>query len=161
REWVWFQVGSRVELFNVFAEPIDITLNNETDSIPLSVMASGTVSSFIINVEISCIITARAMDAWRLKTHAAIMGAYQQRLREYEEKLAQAQAQQLAQAHGTNPDENRVRERTELRRQAIAILTAQHFEAFGSLQPDKFGVPEMDFDAAEAQGRYARFFEQA
>src|SRR5262249_15442111 len=39
--------------------------------------------------------------------------------------------------------------------------TDADFDAFGALSTDLQGVPEISFAAADAQGRYARFFEQA
>jgi hypothetical protein len=167
---VWVMVGSAIETFDPLSplEAVDVGMHTEHDSLPVSVMTTGRVlASFVVNVEVTCMVTARAMDAWRLKTHAAISAAYQQQLRDYEAKLAAFQAQQLAQAHGTNPDANRAVERAELRRQTISVLTAQYFDDFGAFTtdqggpPDKYGVPDVDFAAAEAQGSYARFFEQA
>jgi hypothetical protein len=62
---------------------------------------------------------------------------------------------------GRNPVENRLMERAELKKHAIAILTAQQFDSFGSIKTGNYGYPELKLAEAEAEGRYIRFFEQA
>jgi hypothetical protein len=62
---------------------------------------------------------------------------------------------------GRNPVENRMIERTELKKQAISVFTAQHFDLFGAISYSTQGYPQALLSEAEAEGRYVRFFEQA
>lgn len=163
KAWVELQVGGTTVLHHGSDGPTATALlpmHHETDEVAVSCVALD-MSCFTANVEIACQRTDRALDEWRLTTHAAITQAYQQQVRDYEDKLEAFQAQQATQVHGTNPAQNLVTIATELRRQAISIITAQYFDDFGSLVTDSYHVPDIDFTAAAAQGRYARFFEQA
>lgn len=119
------------------------------------------ISVFAATFEFSCQRTARAMDAWRLKTHGLIKQAYLKQLQDHEEKVAAARQEVANEQRGQNPADNRLIERTELRRLAISTLTAQHFDAFGAIETGAFDLPQIDFAAAEEQGSYIRFFEQA
>jgi hypothetical protein len=49
----------------------------------------------------------------------------------------------------------------ELRKACISELTAQQFDAFGALETDTAGRPELNLFRTSQQGRYIRFFEQA
>jgi hypothetical protein len=162
RALIALQVGAAVNFFQANGTTTAaVNMSGEIDQIPISCHAGGATCGFTANAEISCQRTDRALDAWRLKTHGTILQAYQQQLRDYQDKLAAFQAQQAAQVHGTNPAQNQITISTELRRQAISILTAQYFDDFGSLFTGNYGVPDIDFAVADAQGQYARFFEQA
>ncbi|MGH9939588.1 MAG: hypothetical protein ACREAM_25385, partial [Blastocatellia bacterium] len=107
--------------------------------------------------------TQRALDEWKLKTHAAILQAYQKQLRDYEDKLAalEAQAAQQIQFQGRNPLENEMLIRTELRKSAISVFTAQHFDLFGAIDESPQKYPQPNLAEAAAEGKYIRFFEQA
>jgi len=147
-----------------FAKGTDVSWTKSLES-PTGAIAIGLktfrVSLFAATFEFSCQRTARAMDAWRLKTHDLIKQAYLKQLQDYEEKVAAARQEVANEQRGTNPADNRLIERTELRRLAISMLTAQHFDAFGAIEKGTFDLPQIDFAAAEEQGSYIRFFEQA
>lgn len=136
------------------------TLGNEEGTVPLAVKTFHN-SHFAAAVEITSQRTARAMDAWRLETHAAIQQAYLKLLRDYQDELAALQVQATNAIVGRNPAENRQVERAELRKHAIATLTAQQFDLFGAVSTALQGFPELDLVEADAEGRYIRFFEQA
>ena len=119
------------------------------------------VEVFAASFDIHCVRTARALDAWKLKTHGLIKLAYLEQVKVYEEKLAAAKAEAASEPQGTSPTDNRRIERTELKRLAISVFTAQHFDSFGAVEAGGFGYPQIDFAEADAEGRYIRFFEQA
>ena len=51
------------------------------------------MSDVAVAVEVKCQRTDRAMEKWRLETHAKLTTAYKARLAEYEEKLAALELQ--------------------------------------------------------------------
>ncbi|MBA3461242.1 MAG: hypothetical protein H0T46_14860 [Deltaproteobacteria bacterium] len=112
-------------------------------------------------LEIFCTRTARAFAAWQLKMHAAIVQGYLAKLQAYENSLAQARAQTGAQIAGRNPAFNLRVTTTELRKQCITLLTAQHFDGFGALEYTSDGHAQPRLEATNAQMAYVRFFEQA
>jgi hypothetical protein len=136
------------------------TLNNEEGAVPFAVKTFH-VSHFAVTAEITCQRTSRALDSWRLETHAAILQGYLKLLRDYQDELAALQVQAANAIVGRNPAENRQIERAELRKHAIATLTAQQFDLFGAVDPSPQGFPELDLAEADVEGRYVRFFEQA
>ena len=136
------------------------TLGNEEGAVPFA-LKTFHVGHVAVAVEITCQLSAQAVDAWRLETHAAIMQAYLKLLRDYEDELAALQVQAANAIQGRNPAENRQVERAELRKHTIATLTAQQFDLFGAVSTAPQGFPELDLLEADAEGRYIRFFEQA
>jgi hypothetical protein len=138
-----------------------VTMGTEEGSVPLTVSAFGW-ATLTLAVEVTCKRTQRALDAWQLATHQAITQAYLKLDRDYQDALAALQVQTASQILGRNPIENRLIERTELKKHAIAVFTAQHFGSFGAVQTSvPEGYPEPSLTEAELQGRYVRFFEQA
>jgi hypothetical protein len=101
------------------------------------------------------------LDEWKLRTHAAILQAYQKQLRDYEEKLAALQVQAAQQIQGRNPLENEQLIRTELKKSSISVFTAQHYDDFGAITSSSLGFPQANLSEAAAEGKYVRFFEQA
>jgi hypothetical protein len=136
------------------------TLANEEGTVPIA-LETFHVDHFAVAVEISCQATARALDIWRLETHAAIQQAYLKLLRDYQDELAALQVQAANAVQGRNPIENRQLERAELRKHSIATLTAQQFDLFGAVNTSPQGFPELDLLESDPEGRYIRFFEQA
>lgn len=137
-----------------------IPMANEVENIPFTVLVFG-VDHYAIAVEVHCQRTKRALDAWKLETHAAILQAYQQKLRDYEDAVAQRQIQAGIQIEGRNPGENERLIRTEIKKSALALLTAQQFDHFGAIVPSAEGYPQLDLTEAGPEGRYIRFFENA
>ncbi|HEU4507650.1 MAG TPA: hypothetical protein VFR78_05395 [Pyrinomonadaceae bacterium] len=140
----------------ILPEPID----NRVGTITLAVK-SHKVEAFIVSLGIHCQRTERLLDEWKLKTHAAILQAYQKQLRDYEEKLAALQVQAAQQIQGRNPLENEQLIRSELKKSAISVFTAQHFDLFGAISTSPQGYPQANLAEAAAEGKYVRFFEQA
>ena len=135
---------------------------NETVGIPVWIRTTG-VGTFAVAIEIVCARTDRAMDAWKQSVHTAILQAYQNRRREYEEKLAALRAEAGVAISGRHPDINRLTERNELKKACISILTRQWFGGFDAIvEGDGVpGHPRVDVDEASREGPYIRFFEQA
>jgi hypothetical protein len=135
-------------------------LNGETSNIAISIM-SIYFDLYDVSIEITCIRTAEAFQAWQLETHAAILLAYNTRLAEYEERLANLQASSRILALGQKPDENQKLIKEELKKSCISVFTYQHFDIFGGVELSAEGYVQIKLAEAEAQGEYIRFFEQA
>jgi hypothetical protein len=141
----------------ILPEPI----NNRVGTITLAVK-SHKIEVYTVSLAINCQRTQRSLDEWKLKTHAAILQAYQKQLRDYEERLAALEVQAEQQIQGRNPLENEQLIRCELKKSSISTFTAQHYELFGAINlstPD--GYPQPNLPEAAAEGKYIRFFEQA
>jgi hypothetical protein len=138
----------------------EYVLNNEVASIPVTVHTYR-MWQWTASVEVDCQRTDRALNAWRLETHTAIMQAYLKLERDYADRLAALQTQAANAIQGRNPMENRAIERTELKKLALSMFTGQHFDMFGSIRTGGYFYPEALLSEAELEGRYIRFFEQA
>jgi hypothetical protein len=119
------------------------------------------VRDLAATIEIFCQRTGRAMKVWQLKTHSALTQGYLAKLQEYESKLAEAAAAAGVVISGRNPVWNQRITTTELRKQCLALLTGQQFDAFGALEVSAEGYPQPNLARAAAQMPYVRFFEQA
>jgi hypothetical protein len=135
-------------------------LSNEVLSIPIIAQLFH-VETYSISVEVNCVRTARTIQAWKSRTHDAILRAYRARLAEYEERLANLQASARIQALGQNPDENLKLIKEELKKSCISVFTYQHFDFFGGVELSPEGYVQISLAKAESQGDYIRFFEQA
>ena len=136
------------------------SMSNEVGSVPFA-MKTWKASAFAVTFELNCQRTQRAVDDWKLKTHAAIVQAYEKQLADYEDKLAALEVQAGIQIQGRNPVENERLIRTELKKGAISVFTGQHYELFGAIALSAEGYPQPNIPEAAAEGRYIRFFEQA
>lgn len=136
------------------------SLDEERDSIPFA-LATNEVSHISIALEVKCQRTERAMQKWRLETHAKLTQAYKARLSEYEERLAQLEIQAGVAIRGKNPGLNQELIKDELKKHCVTILTEQHFDLFSAIQNGSYNVPQMNIPEAKAEGPYVRFFEQA
>jgi hypothetical protein len=136
------------------------SMDNETGSVGIGLKAFR-AEVFTASIELNCKRTQRALDEWKLKTHGAILQAYQKQLRDYEERLAALQIQAAQEIQGRNPVENERLIRSELRKSAISVFTNQHFDLFGAIEVSPQGYPQPDLPEAAAEARYIRFFEQA
>jgi len=136
------------------------SLDNERDSLPFGV-STYNFSQIVLTVEVNCSRTDRAMEKWRLETHAKLTEAYQARLSEYEEKLAALEMQAGIAIRGRNPGANLELMKDELKKNCISILTEQHFDLFDAVSFGSDGMPQIDLFENAAEGPYVRFFEQA
>lgn len=136
------------------------SLNNLRGTIPVG-MQSGKVSAFTLAIQVNCQRTQELLAKWRLSTFDAVRQAYLERVREFEGKLAELLARSAGVVvQGRNPTENRRTERTEIKKAALSLITAQRFESFDAMGTGST-YPEFDFDEAQAEGAYVRFFENA
>jgi hypothetical protein len=135
-------------------------MSGETGSVPIAYMAYQ-IELFAVTVEIFCDRTARALQAWQIKTHGAILAGYQQKLQAYESALAQARAAAGVVIQGKNPLFNQRFIGNELRKQCLTLLTAQQFDAFGALELSAEGYAQPNLARSAQQMPYVRFFEQA
>ena len=136
------------------------SMSNEVDSAPVTVKTFH-ADVFAVAIEINCQRSNRALDEWKLKTHATILQAYQKQLRDYEERLAALEVQAAQQIQGRNPLENEQLIRTELKKGAISVFTDQQYDLFGAIVLSPQGYPQPNLPEAAAEGKYIRFFEQA
>lgn len=152
-----------------------LTKNSLTATIALDGQQSGlSVAMFsvhapqvVVTISVECVRTARALTDWQLKTWSALKQASDRQMQLYNEKVARAKAEAESQSAKEVPV--RVTEqqlRDELKRLAIMMFTRQSFESFDAIDETgiKAGVdklPGLDFDEAEAEGSYIRFFEHA
>ena len=143
-------------------------LNGETESIMIGISGVN-VTHITLALDVFCERTPALYQRWQAKAHAAIAEAYRRQQAAYEERLANARSSLRIQMMGTAPAQNRLLERTELKRSCISLITHQHYDSFraiefGGVDPDTgadLGLPQVQLGVAEAQGRYVRFFEQA
>jgi hypothetical protein len=158
----------------------------EAQSLPVA-YDSYYLEDYAATVDVLCERTDATLEEWKVKTHAAIIQAYLEQLRNYEEKLAARTFQQSAQGRlGGNPDQNRRIERTEIKKACIAILSGYDLTQFDGIdeenppsaplpepKPPKkhFPLPRVkpwqsvpspsEEQSTQKQGRIVRFFEQA
>jgi hypothetical protein len=137
------------------------SLDDERDSIPFGI-DTWRCSQVAIAIEVKCVRTNRALEKWRLETHAKLQTAHNAQVADYEEKLAALQLQAGIAIHGHNPASNLVSIETELKKNCISILTDQHFDLFDAISTSPTNtLPEIDIYEAAGEGPYVRFFEQA
>ncbi len=132
-------------------------------SIPLAIRAK-TGGAWSLAVRIWCQLTERALEDWKIKAKDKILQSYQKQLRDYEEKLAAIEVQAAQQIQGRNPKENEQLIRTELKKHATSIFTAQFYDSYGAIGDklvNSHHYPEIKLNKAEVQGKFIRFFEQA
>jgi hypothetical protein len=137
-----------------------VQLESEEGNLAVGVFASH-INGFTATLEVLCERTDRAWQVWQEKSYAAIEQAYMARLQEYQRALAEAETAQSVAITGQSPAANLALVAAELRKACISELTAQQFDAFGALETDTAGRPELNLFRTSQQGRYIRFFEQA
>jgi len=135
-------------------------LDGETESIPFG-LNTYYIGDIAVTVEVKCQRTSRAYRKWQLNTHAKLTEAYQAKMADYEEKLAEIELQAGVEIDGKNPSLNLEMMKDELKKNSITLLTDQHFDLFDAVETDSNGLPQLDLNENEAEGSYVRFFEQA
>jgi hypothetical protein len=144
----------------------------QASSIPIA-LSTTLAYDCSVNVEVSCVLTETALAAWKLKAHAAIVQACDQRRNEYQDAVQQQafRPQAAAALPVANPAGLRALEQTELKKAAIQILGGWDLDkgGFGAvldgpagLLPDKDrSYPRTNLSKAQQEGSHIRFFEQA
>jgi hypothetical protein len=137
-------------------------------------MSQGPQQNWIVIVSLTCRATT-AKTVWQNKMWQKISRAVDTLQTEYEAKLAEIQgredANNLIQITGTNPDDNLVTMREELKRACISIMTNRYFDDNGSIVEPKLpsdistlkveNYPHINVGSARTEGSTVRFFEQA
>lgn len=72
---------------------------------------------------ITCILTETAYETWQIKTYNAILAAYEKKKAAYNNAAAEAKANAGIRIRGTNPTYNKELIRTELKKQAIYLMS--------------------------------------
>ena len=109
-------------------------------------------------------LTDEREQKWKINTYNSIINAYQDQLTKYNNALeAERIRMGYSEIKGSNPLVNRETEKTELKKNCIAMLTGQRFDSFDAMNwnvaPE--GYPEIDFEEAAKEGSFIAFFEQA
>ncbi|MBF6134713.1 hypothetical protein IU501_17090 [Nocardia otitidiscaviarum] len=154
-------LGRRTHRFGLGDWLWTTTLDDERDTVPYAVDTFH-CSQIAVAVEVKTQRTDRAMEQWRLDTHAKLAEAHRRQVADYEEKLAQLELQAGVSIRGRNPRANEQLIQAELRKNCVSILTDQHFDLFDAIhEAPGTGLPQLDIDEADAEGDYVRFFEHA
>jgi hypothetical protein len=136
-------------------------LDDERDSLPLAIDTLHW-SQVAVAIEVKCQRTDRALEKWRLETHAKLVTAHKALVADYEEKLAALRLQAGVAIRGRNPVANQLTIRRELQKNCVSILTDQHFDLFDAVVTSPAnGLPQIDVAEAAIEGAYVRFFEHA
>ncbi len=151
---VWY--GAEMTEVNVANYDLDILQNGLTGQVPITLIGENT-QTYTVHLEVYCV-PVGAYSKWQNDTFGKILEAYSLQVKDYEEYLNRQRDKLQTLPDNRNPLKNRHIEQTELRKQAIAIITRQKFENFDSIQNDPYFF---DFEETEKNGSYAQFFEQA
>jgi hypothetical protein len=97
---------------------------NEQGTIPIGV-ESQQARDFAITVDVTCERTEAAVEQWQLDAHGTLLNAYAALLGAYRDKVEAEKVQRATEKPlGNNPGQNRIIERTELKKTCIARLAA-------------------------------------
>jgi hypothetical protein len=121
---------------------------------------------YSVNLVLVVMRTEEAMRQWKLSVYHKIRSAYDDRRREYEQKVAELTSEAMARAERENqlpfgaPPAMSLRIiTTELKKHCISLITQQWYDAFNATLDGQ--PPTFDLVDAVAEGSYIRFFEQA
>jgi hypothetical protein len=179
RLWVFvgkqrFQAKGRGNLQAAAAflpDPLSMSID-EQGNIPIAVETQQ-ARDFAITVEVACKLTDAALDQWKLDTYGALLNAYARLWADYRDKLAAQKIQKAStQALGQNPAQNRIIERTELKKACLALLSGTDLYSAGfddvavNLTGPAFPRPNVPPKpnpniVGGDQAAFIRFFEQA
>lgn len=158
-------------------------LVDEVGFIPVAIQTSG-ASNIAVNVDVTCIRTQAALDAWNVATHGSIMQAYLKKISDYSDALAGQAFNKPTQGQlgSSDPAANQEIVKLELKKACIALIADNNIEYvddafnvsdFNGLNgpaavpnpndPDdiaKFLPQQSKSPSAEDQGAYIQFFEQ-
>jgi len=151
-----------------YVEPVDdghlFTLHLEpTPTVTVSINSVG-FHNWEVIATIFCVLSDEKFQEWQLKTFSSIMNAYNDLKSAFDAAVKEARLQASdGTISGTNPENNRVTEQTELKKGCISLLTGQRFDLFDAVNRNvaPFGFPEIDFAEAKAEGAFIQVFEQS
>lgn len=109
--------------------PFTVTNMSERGSLAVTV-GCGNIASYVIGIEVMCVMTIEAFAQWQLSTFTAINQAYLSLLSTYQEATGQ-NAQSLGGANypGSSPDENQRVIQIELKREVISMTMLNQYDA--------------------------------
>lgn len=137
----------------------------DDSTIPVSVIDAGPTLSppsdpqVLVNVQVQCQPTRRAMDEWRIATYAAVMAAYEQQLARYQAEAGGGGAQAAR-----SPLANRRIEQRELRGACLRLLLARAATLTGAPAAEgdwAAGSPPGPSPWVVNEPRYLQFLDQA
>jgi hypothetical protein len=143
-------------------EPYELTTESK---LAVAIIAFET-NTYTIEINVVALRMPEHFDRWKLATYKKIRAAWEDRVREHEQKVAELRTEAEAKAERVNrlpfgapPGTNRQTVHAELKKHCISMITQQRYDAFDAT---KDGTPPyFDFVEAAAEGSYIRFFEQA
>ncbi|MDP4510338.1 hypothetical protein [Nonomuraea turcica] len=139
----------------------DLQLAGETGMVPVAFTIHN-AWGYAYTLEIVCQRTQRSLERWQVQTFTAIMQAYADRHAAWEERGRAADIVSSGVITGTNPALNRRRERSELKKMVIGLLSGSPLDRFGAIrQGAAADEPVMDAPAAVGQSAVVSFYEQA
>jgi hypothetical protein len=81
-------------------------------------------SAFLgLSLHVTCKLTDEAYELWQIKTYNAIISAYDKKKAAYDNAVAEAKANSGVRIRGTNPAYNKQLIRTELKKQALYLMS--------------------------------------
>jgi hypothetical protein len=149
--------------------PVSNTGAAEQGTIPVAV-ETFEAADFAISVDVTCNRTDAALDQWRVDTFTAVVNGYANLMSVYQDKLKAQAILPPAASLGDNPTQNRIIERTELKKASISLLsgTDLYTADLGDLAvndpPPAYPRPNVPPRANAIIGdqeAFLRFFEQA
>jgi hypothetical protein len=164
---------------NNYSQSITGDLDNQEKSIGVAVKTVY-INQVSVDIEILCQYTDYVVAAWKLRTYEQIVTAWQKLQTNYETALTDYLIQKatIGPLGAADPDVNRLTERIELKRQAIAIIDYNNATVRGVApnvgvqlyppikpksvsDPDYPQLPETDLKLNQQLGITVRWFEQA
>ncbi|MGN7723844.1 hypothetical protein [Chitinophaga sp. 22620] len=135
----------------------------QTQTVPVSLRGDA-LYGYTCNLVIECRLRKEQFEKWQLAGYAKIMDSLNKQQLQYEQEvrefLASRGMEKNIAIQGKHPADNRVTERTELKRSVIAMLQQHYFD-----QPpfDQKAVQDgrINFDVARLERDHIQWFEQA
>ncbi|RPD38187.1 hypothetical protein [Chitinophaga barathri] len=135
----------------------------QTQSVPVSIRCES-LYGYTCNIVIECVLRKEQLEKWQLAAYAKIMDhlnkqqlQYEQEVREF---LATTGMEKIIAVQGKNPADNRITERTELKRSVIAMLQQHYFDQ-PPFNQQAVTNGKINFDVARMERDHIQWFEQA
>jgi hypothetical protein len=131
-----------------------LILNNEILTLPIHLV--GAQGFLIFHIDVECTVTPQFREEWQIKTYKAILSAYEAKKAAYATAVAEAKANAGVVIRGTNPLFNKTVIETELKKNAIRLMTHCNPLLSEAMRP------EGDFNCCDVmrEGPYIKFVEQ-
>ncbi len=153
RRWLGFDWGGQ--------QRQTTKLDGETGQLALAARLDGGIYSVTVAIQITCALTDERLSRWQVSAHAALLAAAQQRLEDYEGRLARVKAGVRLLSAGQTPERKRERERDELHKACLAVISNQQFDGLSAVEHSPQGYPQPYLPNVETYGTYLRFLENA